>query len=173
MSNEYPGTRADGSSHDPRMTRLGILSPESAADGFTPEEELSQWQTYEVFHQKARGDQHAHVGSVHAANPEMALLFAKEQFARRMQCVNLWVVRTTDVFMTEYGDSDMFDPATDKSYREAYAYKTRELISAYKKTNAATGAESAPPSSAPTTVASTTGDATRKPRIILGKKKTS
>lgn len=172
MSNEYPGTRADGSSHDPRMTRLGILSPESAADGFTPEEELSQWQTYEVFHQKARGDQHAHVGSVHAANPEMALLFAKEQFARRMQCVNLWVVRTTDVFMTEYGDSDMFDPATDKSYREAYAYKTRELISAYKKSNAA-GAEPALSSPPPASQVSAPADAPRKPRIILGKKKTS
>ena len=49
----------------------------------------TQWQVYEVFHQKARGEHHVHVGSVHATDPEMALVLAKEQYARRAACVNL------------------------------------------------------------------------------------
>jgi 1,2-phenylacetyl-CoA epoxidase PaaB subunit len=32
--------------------------------------------------------------------PEMALLLAKEQYARRYKCVNLWVVKTSDVRRT-------------------------------------------------------------------------
>lgn len=180
MSDQHPGTRPDGASHDPRMHRLGILRPEADANLFTPEDELEHWQTYEVFHQKSRGDQHAHVGIVHAPNPEMALLFAKEQYARRMKCVNLWVVKTADVHATDYDDEDMFEPATDKSYREAYAYKTRDLITAYKK---AQGQSVAPEVSsgdpgdhysmpaAPASGSTTAGDAPRKPKIILGKKK--
>jgi hypothetical protein len=58
----------------------------------------------------------------------MALLFAKEQYARRFGCVNLWVVRSADVFASEYEDDDMFLPAHDKSYREASAYRNREKI---------------------------------------------
>jgi len=83
----------------------------------------TQWSVYEVFHQKARGEHHVHVGSVHATDPEMALILAKEQYARRMACVNLWVVKASDIHASDYADSDMFAHATDKSYREAYGYK--------------------------------------------------
>ena len=83
----------------------------------------TQWHVYEVFHQKARGEHHVHVGSVHAPDPEMALLLAKEQFARRAACANLWVVRSDHIHATDYRDEDMFLHATDKSYREAFGYK--------------------------------------------------
>ncbi len=109
---------------DPRVARADIPS----AEAYKEKGNLDQWETYEVFHQKARGSSHIHVGSVHAPNPEMAILFGKEQYARRMKCVNLWVVRTANVFTTPYEDSDMFEPATDKSYRETYSYKNKHLI---------------------------------------------
>jgi ring-1,2-phenylacetyl-CoA epoxidase subunit PaaB len=83
----------------------------------------TQWPLWEVFHQKARGEHHVHVGSLHAPDPEMALLLAKEQFGRRMACVNLWVVRAADIHASDYADADMFLHATDKSYREAFGYK--------------------------------------------------
>jgi len=114
---------------DPRVARADLPS----ADEYSSQGNLDQWATYEVFHQKARGAHHVHVGSVHAPNAEMAVLFGKEQYARRMKCVNLWVVRTSDVFTTPYEDSDMFEPATDKSYREAYAYKNKELVAKIKE----------------------------------------
>ncbi len=88
----------------------------------------TQWQTWEVFHQAKRGAAHVHVGSVHAPNAEMALLLAKEQFARRQACVNLWVVPTTAIRATQYEDADIFEHGTDKSYREAFGYKVRARV---------------------------------------------
>jgi len=114
---------------DPRINRADL--PEDAGK-FLPEETHQQWHTFEVFHQKSRGEHHIHVGSVHAPNAEMAILFAKEQYARRMKCANIWVVKTSDIHATEYQDEDMFLPATDKSYREAYGYRVREIIETFK-----------------------------------------
>ena len=87
-----------------------------------------QWELYEVFHQKARGEHHIHVGAVHAPDPKMALVLAKEQYARRMACVNLWVVRSADITASDYADSDLFEHATDKSSREAYGYKVVKKV---------------------------------------------
>ena len=96
------------------------------------------WTTYEVFHQDKRGKQHVHVGTVRAPDPEMALVLAKEQFARRLTCSNLWVVKTSDVYAFSYEDEDMFATTPEKTHREAAAYKSRDKIEEYKKRKAAT-----------------------------------
>lgn len=114
---------------DPRVNRSKIELDNS----IEPLREHDNWQTYEVFHQKKRGDQHMHVGIVHASNPEMALLFAKEQYGRRGMSVNIWVVCTTDVYTTGYEDSDIFETVPEKAYREAGGYKVMEKINKYKK----------------------------------------
>ncbi|HXH18209.1 MAG TPA: 1,2-phenylacetyl-CoA epoxidase subunit PaaB [Chitinophagales bacterium] len=112
---------------DPRINRIDV--PED----IPPVQEHEYWQTYEVFHQEKRGKQHVHVGSLHAPNAEMALLFAKEQFARRKKCTNLWVVKTADVFATNLEDEDMFETIPEKIYREAGGYKVTEKIAKYKE----------------------------------------
>jgi len=114
---------------DPRISRSEL--PEE--NQYVPKADLDQWETYEVFHQTSRGAQHVHVGSVHAASAELALIFAKEQYARRMKCVNLWVVKTSAISATSYDDSDMFEAATDKSYREAYGYKNKHIIQKFNE----------------------------------------
>lgn len=88
----------------------------------------TQWPVYEVFHQQARGEPHIYVGSVHAPDAEMALIMAKEQYARRQACVNLWVVPHEAITATDYEDSDMFDRATDKSYRESWGYRSPKTL---------------------------------------------
>ena len=93
----------------------------------------TQWPVYEVFHQQARGEAHVHVGSIHASDPEMALVLAKEQYARRQACVNLWVVPVEAITATEYEDSDIFERGTDKSYRETWGYKTPKTVRARDK----------------------------------------
>ena len=113
---------------DPRVTREQI--PEQS--DINPLSEIHQWQTYEVFHQSKKGDHHIHVGSLHAPNPEMAFLLGKEQFARRYKCVNLWVVKTADIFSTDYADEDIFETNADKNYREAGGYKVMDKINKYK-----------------------------------------
>jgi ring-1,2-phenylacetyl-CoA epoxidase subunit PaaB len=91
------------------------------------------WPTYEVFTQKKRGAQHTHAGIVHAPNPEMALVFAKEQFARRGQTVNVWVVPSSQVLATSYDDSDIFETTPEKIHREAAGYKVRDKIEKFKE----------------------------------------
>lgn len=83
---------------------------------------------YAVFRQDTKNDFHVHVGDVHAPDAEMALVLAKEQFARRDPCVNLWVVPYTAIGATTYDDADMFEPATDKSYRFGGSYREQQRI---------------------------------------------
>ncbi len=98
-----------------------------------PLEALEHWPTYEVFVQRTRGAHAQHVGSLHAPTPEMALVLAKEQYARRSQCVALWVVPTEAILWTSAEEEDLFQPATDKSYREPQGYlQSRQRIEQYR-----------------------------------------
>ena len=51
----------------------------------------TQWPRFEVFLTEDEGKPAAHVGSVHASDPEIALLNARDVFVRRPQCRDLWV----------------------------------------------------------------------------------
>lgn len=114
---------------DPRVTREQIPADKE----FEVAKELDQWQTYEVFHQVKRGVHHQHVGCVHAPSPEMAALFAKEQYSRRGQCVNLWVVKSSDIFATDYLDADIFETTPSKLHRDPGSYKVMDRIKAFKE----------------------------------------
>ncbi|MBK8982820.1 MAG: 1,2-phenylacetyl-CoA epoxidase subunit B [Ignavibacteria bacterium] len=114
---------------DPRITRENL----SEEPDQNPIKELNHWQTYEVFHQTKKGDHHIHVGSLHAPNAEMALILAKEQYARRYECVNIWVVKSANIFSSDYDDEDIFETTPEKMYREAGGYKVMEKINKYKK----------------------------------------
>lgn len=116
---------------DPRVTRMNIDS--DSAPELEPKPELDQFQTFEVFHQAKSGAHHVHVGIVHAPNAEMAILMAKEQFARRGQTVNLWVVNTRDVVAMATADADVFSTTPEKTYRDVGAYMVRNKVEAFKK----------------------------------------
>ena len=114
---------------DPRIRRLDLENTLS----FNQLGDMEEWGTFEVFHQKKRGEQHVHAGVVHAPDPEMALLFAKEQYGRRLKCANMWVVKSTDVYSIGYENEDMFETTPEKLYREAGGYKLRDKINQFKK----------------------------------------
>ena len=114
---------------DPRIKRLDI----EQSLYFNHLNTMEEWGTFEVFHQKKRGEQHVHAGVVHAPDPEMALVFAKEQYGRRLKCANMWVVKTSDIYSLGYENEDMFETTPDKMYREAGGYKLRDKINQYKK----------------------------------------
>lgn len=113
---------------DPRVSRMEVPE-EQSGDVLSPNE---NWETYEVFHQKKRGDQHQHQGIVHAPNLEMALVLAKEQYGRRGQTANLWVVRSAEIMATDYDDDDIFATTPEKLHREPGTYKVREKIAEFK-----------------------------------------
>lgn len=91
---------------------------------------------YAVFRQDTKTDPHVHVGEVHATDAEMALVLAKEQFARRDPCVNLWVVPYSGIVATAYSDADLFEPATDKSYRFGGSYREQQRVMRTKRQDA-------------------------------------
>lgn len=118
---------------DPRIARA--LIPEEQVTTTLAGNEL--FETFEVFHQAKTGGRHTHVGSVHAPNAEMAYLFAKEQYGRRLTTTSLWVVRTTDIFTTDSSNEEpeMYATAAspDKEYRNANVWKVRDKIDRFKK----------------------------------------
>ncbi len=114
---------------DPRVNRAAL----DVEQQIEPLGELDQFQTFEVFHQKKRGQQHVHVGIVHAPNANMALLYAKEQYSRRGTTANLWVCPSSCVTATEYFDEDIFETTNEKTYRDPAVYKVMDRIKAYKE----------------------------------------
>lgn len=118
---------------DPRINRLN-LDKNSASDTSTN----SHLITWEVFHQEKRGKQVVHVGIVHAADAEMALVMAKEVFGRRGKTTNLWVAKTTEVYTFATEDEDMFETTPEKTFRDAAAYKVRDRIEKFQQRNKTT-----------------------------------
>ena len=117
---------------DPRVNRMDL--PEN---GGSNEVVIPDGDAYEVFVQTKSGDSHVHVGSLHAPNPEMAFVFAKEQYARRERCHNIWVIKTSHVHVMQHDNADMFANNKAKKYRLPAGFKVSDKITAFKnrKTN--------------------------------------
>lgn len=58
----------------------------------------TQWPRYQVFVQEHEGDPFVDCGSVHAPDAEMALLNARDVFARRPESRAMWVVPAAAIF---------------------------------------------------------------------------
>lgn len=58
----------------------------------------TQWSRFQVFLQEAEGEPHQDVGSVHATEAELALLNARDVFARRPACTSMWVAPANSIF---------------------------------------------------------------------------
>jgi ring-1,2-phenylacetyl-CoA epoxidase subunit PaaB len=84
----------------------------------------SDWPLYEVFLRGKRGLNHVHVGSLHAADPQMALHHARDLYTRRNEGVSIWVVAATDITASSPDEKDpFFAPSGDKVYRHPTFYE--------------------------------------------------
>ncbi len=115
---------------DPRINRVDLEKGENAESNMD-----NFWESFEVFHQKKTGTAYTHVGSLQAANHEMALVLAKEQYGRRQTTTGLWVAKTSNIFGLEESEIEMFETTPSKKHREAVVYKTRDKITAFKNRN--------------------------------------
>jgi ring-1,2-phenylacetyl-CoA epoxidase subunit PaaB len=78
---------------------------------------------WEVFVRPRRGLSHQHVGSVHAADAELALRRARDLYTRRGEGVSIWVVPSDAVVASSPDEKDaFFAPAADKVYRHPTFY---------------------------------------------------
>lgn len=77
-----------------------------------------EWPLWEVFIRGQHGLNHHHVGSLHAADAEMAINDARDVYTRRKEGVSIWVVKSSDIAASTPSEKGpMFDPAESKVYR--------------------------------------------------------
>ncbi|MFT2721010.1 phenylacetic acid degradation protein [Deinococcus sp. A31D244] len=81
----------------------------------------TQWPRWEVFKQDAQGRPHQAVGSVHAGDPQHALLTARNVFVRRPAAVSLWCVLESDI-LTATPEELITNPALLDTPGEAGTY---------------------------------------------------
>ena len=89
----------------------------------------SEWPLWEVFIRGQHGMSHRHVGSLHAADAEMALLAARDVYTRRGEGRSVWVVPTSAIHASDPEQkAAMFEPADDKVYRQPTHYHVPEEV---------------------------------------------
>ncbi|OUC76317.1 1,2-phenylacetyl-CoA epoxidase subunit B [Gordonia lacunae] len=83
----------------------------------------ADWPLYEVFLRGKRGLNHVHVGSLHAADDEMALRHARDVYTRRNEGVSIWVIASAAIVASSPAEKDpFFAPSGDKVYRHPTFY---------------------------------------------------
>jgi ring-1,2-phenylacetyl-CoA epoxidase subunit PaaB len=81
------------------------------------------WPLFEIFIRSKAGLHHKHVGSLHAADAEMAIENARDVYCRRNEGVSIWVVESSAITASNPEKQDeLFDPAEDKIYRHPTFY---------------------------------------------------
>ena len=86
-------------------------------------EGASDWPLWEIFIRSKQGLDHKHVGSLHAADAQMAIENARDVYTRRMEGISIWVVESKYVHASNPDDAENFYvPAEDKVYRHPTFY---------------------------------------------------
>lgn len=88
-----------------------------------------EWPLFEVFIRSRQGLAHRHVGSLHAADAEMALENARDVYTRRGEGLSIWVVKSSEISASAPEDKDeLFEPADDKVYRHPTFYEIPDEV---------------------------------------------
>ena len=83
----------------------------------------SEWQLWEIFIRSKQGLDHKHVGSLHAADAQMAIENARDVYTRRLEGISIWVVESKYIHASNPDEADSFyEPANDKVYRHPTFY---------------------------------------------------
>jgi len=111
---------------DPRFQRLDIFKAEHNA----PTQILDQLPTYEVFVLLREGGKYQHEGIVHAPDNEMAFIFAKEQFSRRMTCAGIWTIETPNIIVSDYSENkiSIYDNVETSTKNGTEPYKVFHML---------------------------------------------
>ncbi len=83
----------------------------------------TDWPLWEIFIRSKQGLDHKHVGSLHAADAQMAIENARDVYTRRMEGISIWVVESKYIHASNPDDAQSFyEPAEDKVYRHPTFY---------------------------------------------------
>ncbi len=87
------------------------------------------WPLWEVFIRSKNGLSHKHVGSLHAADAQMAIENARDVYTRRSEGISIWVVESTNITASSPNQTEeLFEPAQDKVYRHPTFYDVPDEV---------------------------------------------
>ena len=90
----------------------------------------TKWPLWEVFIRSKQGLSHKHVGSLRAADADMAIANARDVYTRRSEGISIWVVESAQVFASEPAQAEeLYEPADSKVYRHPTFYNVPDGIS--------------------------------------------
>lgn len=88
-----------------------------------------EWPLWEVFIRSKQGLSHKHVGSLRAADEEMAINNARDVYTRRSEGISIWVVESKHIAASEPSEAGpLFEPANSKTYRHPTFYDVPDGI---------------------------------------------
>lgn len=89
----------------------------------------ADWPLWEVFIRSKQGLDHKHVGSLHAADAQMAIENARDVYTRRMEGVSIWVVESKYIHASKPEEAgELYEPASDKIYRHPTFYQLPDEV---------------------------------------------
>jgi ring-1,2-phenylacetyl-CoA epoxidase subunit PaaB len=68
----------------------------------------SDWPLWEIFIRSKQGLDHKHVGSLHAADAQMAIENARDVYTRRMEGISIWAVESKYIHASNPDDAENF-----------------------------------------------------------------
>ena len=96
---------------------------ETPAGGMQHSPVANEWPLWEVFIRSKQGLDHKHVGSLHAADAQMAIENARDVYTRRQEGISIWVVESKYIHASNPDEAESFyEPANDKVYRHPTFY---------------------------------------------------
>ena len=91
-----------------------MMQPEEKKQGF--------YEVFEVFSKRNHKGDFQHQFSLLAPNKELAFVMAQENFMRREPVVDIWVVKRSDIRMTEPAEREALLRLDNKDYRLTKGY---------------------------------------------------
>jgi ring-1,2-phenylacetyl-CoA epoxidase subunit PaaB len=89
-----------------------------------------EWPLFEVFIRSKQGLSHKHVGSLRAADADMAIENARDVYTRRSEGISIWVIESKLITASDPKEADaLFEPADSKIYRHPTFYDVPDGIS--------------------------------------------
>lgn len=104
-------------------------SSSSAAISDSSKDNTPQWPLWEIFIRSKQGLDHKHVGSLHAADAQMAIENARDVYTRRQEGVSIWVVESKYIHASNPDEAEsLYEPANDKIYRHPTFYQLPDEV---------------------------------------------
>lgn len=88
-----------------------------------------EWPLFEIFIRSRNGLHHQHVGSLHAADAQMAIENARDAYTRRGEGVSIWAVPSAAIIASDPAEKEpYFEPLAEKVYRLPTHYEIPEGV---------------------------------------------